>query len=91
MNHIHKYKKTNISNKKNKKYFVWKCQLVDCTHYLTKQHVVGRKSICWVCGETCIVRKENDGSIRAKPHCPECIKVTKTKGVSEDMLDALGV
>ena len=89
--HVHKYKKSNIAKKGNKKYEVWKCQLPNCTHYLTKSHVVGRLSLCWVCGDTCIVRRENDGAVRAKPHCPNCTKKAKVDGLTEEMMETLGI
>ena len=89
--HIHKYKKIDLSSKKNKRYPVWACQLPNCTHYTTKKQVIGNLCICWVCGETCIVLKENDGQVRAKPHCPKCTKKIKPESVSDDMLEKLGI
>jgi hypothetical protein len=48
--HVHKYFRTEVNNQK-----VWACALSDCTHFMPK-HLenlmhVGRKSICWDCGE----------------------------------------
>ena len=89
--HLHKYKKVNIAKKGSDKYEVWKCQLPNCTHYLTKPQVVGRFCLCWVCGEECIVKRENDGAVRAKPHCPSCTKKIKPEGITDKMMKTLGI
>ena len=89
MIHTHKYKKVNIATKKM--YYVWACQLPNCTHYLTKTQVIGKLCICWVCGEVCIVQKENDGQVRTKPHCPKCTKRVKPEKITDDMIERLGI
>lgn len=40
-------------------YEVFRCVIVGCTHWLAKELVEGRKSICWVCGEELVLNKEN--------------------------------
>jgi len=47
--HVHKYMRVKLGKKKD--FIVFKCMIPGCTHYLQRDLVVGRESICWVCGE----------------------------------------
>ena len=65
-NHIHKVKRLAF-NTGNKIYF---CVLDDCNYKVKVQLFLGKKTICWRCGEAFNM---NEYSIRlAKPHCENC-------------------
>jgi hypothetical protein len=66
--HVHKYKRVKLG--KNG-YIVYACMFPDCTHYLPEDRVVGRQSICWVCGKIMVVYRDTNGLL-AKPHCRGC-------------------
>jgi transcription elongation factor Elf1 len=66
--HVHKYKRMR-GMKKGSKWF--RCMIPECNHYIRKQLVVGKKSICWVCNaEFIITEKEAE---LARPHCKKCV------------------
>jgi len=46
--HVHKYMRV-ICNK-DKDYTVYKCMIPGCTHWLRKELILGRESVCWNCG-----------------------------------------
>jgi len=79
--HVHKYKR----NRLGREYTVYECALPDCTHYLPESRIVGKKSICWVCGKAHVIYKDSNG-VLARPHCRACTKTTK-KDKKEDFLD----
>jgi hypothetical protein len=68
-NHVHRYERVDIGV--NKKYEVYKCTLPDCPHYISEALVVGRKSICWRCGNVFTIQKN---LLFKKPHCSDCIE-----------------
>jgi len=59
-----------------KGYIVYACALPDCTHYIREDMVVGKKTVCWVCGKYTIVYRDSNG-ILARPHCKTCTKKKK--------------
>jgi hypothetical protein len=68
--HVHKYERTTIG--KNS-YVVYRCVLPDCTHYLSESLIGGKESICWRCGDICVIPR--GGRIPKRPHCEKCTKV----------------
>jgi len=85
--HIHKLKM--IKYKTGNKVFF--CSL-DCTFKISVQLALGKRSICWRCGESFIM---TEYSLRlVKPHCPQCHQSKDKKEIIEpnnDMSAAQGV
>ena len=67
--HVHKY----FKRKMGKDYVVYACALPDCSHYISADLIVGKKTICWVCGRVTIVYRDSNG-VLARPHCKGCTK-----------------
>ena len=66
--HNHKLKRHRFKSG-NEVYF---CALPECTYKITPALSLGKRVICWRCGESFIM---GDYSIRlAKPHCDNCHK-----------------
>lgn len=81
-NHLHRYKKINLSRKKGEEYLVYKCMKPACSHYLPMNLAEGKLCECNKCGEPMIITKEtlthsNGGNPMAKPHCTACVKRKK--------------
>ncbi len=74
--HIHKYKRFNLTRKPDKPaYYVFKCILPNCPHYVRFDLVEGKFCICHKCNEAFLMTKL---SMRlAKPHCIDCTKFEK--------------
>jgi len=67
-NHIHMYELITLKASGRK---VFKCMLVDCTHYLPERElVIGRKSLCHICKEPLVMTREHL-EIK-KPVCEPC-------------------
>lgn len=79
LKHVHKYKRT----KTPRGSIIYRCVLPDCTHYLGAHHIVGKRNICWVCGNQHIIYQDSNG-VLARPHCRQCTKTKKDK--DEDVL-----
>jgi len=87
MKHIHKYRRINIASKGKEKYNVFKCMEPDCNHYLPQENlIIGRKSICFSCGNSFIVKTKNF----AKAVCEDC-KGHSLESKVEDILKDIGV
>lgn len=64
--HIHKFKRLRYKSG-NEIFF---CALPDCNSKLSLPLALGKRSLCWRCGEPFIM---NEYSLRlAKPHCDKC-------------------
>lgn len=88
MKHYHKYRKVDIGN--DKTYYVYRCMLPDCKHYISEKLIVSRTSLCWLCDLPFVVTK---GKIH-KPICELCHnkKFGKTEDQKvEEILKAIGV
>ena len=70
--HVHKYEKTSFGKKE---YKVFKCMLPDCPHYLQPALTVGRKHLCWGCGDEMIIEKRHL-SVN-KPKCAKCVELRR--------------
>ena len=69
--HIHKFKRL-IYKSGNSIFF---CATPDCKQKISIPLALGKRSICWRCGEPFVM---NEYSLRlAKPHCGACHKAKK--------------
>lgn len=92
--HVHKFKKVKLG--RGKDYVVYACTLPDCTTYYPSELIVGKRSICWRCGEPFIITANLKNL--TKLHCRNC---TSEKGgreatprgkvteISEEMFEGL--
>jgi len=71
-NHLHRYKRVNLSTTKGKEYLVFKCQKPACAHYVGIHLAEGKLCECNICGEPMILDKL--AMTLAKPHCRNCTK-----------------
>lgn len=72
--HVHKFKRLRYKSG-NEIFF---CALPDCSVKINPALALGKRSICWRCGESFIM---NEYSLRlAKPHCEGCHKSKKILG-----------
>jgi hypothetical protein len=80
--HIHKYKRLRYKSG-NEIFF---CALPDCNQKINPALALGKRSLCWRCGEAFIM---NEYALRlAKPHCEACHKPkTQADGFVEDDLE----
>lgn len=88
-NHLHLYKKVNLTRKKGKEpYLVYRCTKPLCPHYLPLDLAEGKMCECNVCGEPMVITREtlthSSGNPMARPRCTNCIKRKNT-----DTVDAI--
>ena len=69
--HIHKYLR--VIHNKLPGYTVFKCVIPGCTHWIRKELLLARKSICWICN-TEMVLNTQDLTMK-KPRHFECRRV----------------
>lgn len=72
--HKHKYKKILIGSKD---YYVYKCMINGCSHYLPLKAAIGRESICWggspdSCEGVTYITEENVKLMTLHPVCEPC-------------------
>lgn len=95
-NHLHLYKKVNLSRKKDEPFFVYKCMKPACTHYIRIDLSEGKLCECNVCHEPMIITREtlthSGGRPMAKPRCTGCIKRKSADTVNAiaDFLNKVG-
>lgn len=66
--HIHKFKRLKYKSGN----MIFFCALPDCSVKLNPALALGKRSICWRCGESFVM---TEYSLRlAKPHCEKCHK-----------------
>lgn len=87
-NHLHRYKKVNIARKNPEKpYWVYKCQIPTCTHYIPLTVAEGKLCICNRCGELMVISKftmtQSGGKPMTLPHCQDCVKKRKDTAMEE--------
>jgi len=87
---VHKYKKVDLAVSKDESYLVFRCML-NCSHYIREDLIVGKESICWGCETPFVVRTK----YKVKPKCDNCINRREATNVeykkAEDALRAAGV
>lgn len=73
--HIHKFKRLKYKSGNT----IFFCALPDCNQKLSTALALGKRSLCWRCGEPFIM---NEYSLRlAKPHCDKC---HQPKGINKE-------
>ncbi len=83
--HIHKFKRLKYKSGNS----IFFCILPDCNQKINISLALGKRSICWRCGEPFIM---TEYSLRlAKPHCNNCHKPKKEiRGATfKDAIEAL--
>ncbi len=84
-NHTHRYKKVNLSNTKDKPYYVYKCQKPACSHYLPVTLAEGTICECNKCFNPMLLTKailtHSSGGPMTRPHCNDCVKRKKSDAV----------
>jgi len=85
--HTHKY----IRGRLGEKHVIFRCAFPDCTHYLAKEFVIGKLSVCNRCGEDFIMTRASVSL--AKPHCESCTKSPKAEEQRniKDFLEKVGL
>jgi hypothetical protein len=82
--HTHKFKRLKYKSGNS----IFFCALPDCSTKLGTALALGKRSICWRCGEHFIM---NEYSIRlAKPHCEACHQ-SKDSTILPEMKNTTGV
>lgn len=77
--HIHKYKRTKLG-----KSIIYRCMLVACPHFISKDLIEGRLSICSRCETPFVITKRTLKNCPANPHCENCYP----KSTEDIILDA---
>lgn len=76
-NHLHRYRKVNLSRTKGKEYLVYQCIKPACSHYIPLQLAIGKLCECNRCGSPMLITKvqlnSSGGGPMARPHCTDCI------------------
>lgn len=67
--HVHKYIRKKLG--KNS-YTIFACVLPGCSHYVRKELVDGRTTMCWRCGAEIVMTKRT--ATLKKPHCADCTR-----------------
>jgi hypothetical protein len=83
----HKFRRIRWKSRQNKgkPYYIFKCQIPGCTHFKSRDLVVGDESECWRCGNT--FQMTYASTYLAKPHCPSCTE-NKKEGPSVKDVEA---
>lgn len=75
--HIHKYRR--ILQSKAKKYYIYKCVLAGCSHFVPKNlFITGREALCNKCNKKSVVTMDPWWQKTAKPHCG-CTSMVKMR------------
>ena len=79
--HLHRYKKVNLSRDKDKPYIVYKCTKPTCSHYVPLELAEGKLCECNRCNEPMIINKQvltgSSNRPMTLPHCAGCVKRKK--------------
>ena len=67
--HVHRYELVDIGVKAP--YVVGRCTFPDCTHYLPKKLLRGRRSVCEQCHEPFVI-PTRESRICVRPLCASC-------------------
>ena len=88
---VHKYERVDISRDKAKPYWVYKCRLPNCPHYIVESLVWGRATICWRCDDEFIIDSPKLRGVK-HPYCNDCKykhHLAKPKPISDPALEDL--
>lgn len=88
--HVHKYFRVNAG--KTKDYFVYRCAIPDCSHYIQENFILYRMTICWECGEPFPVNDYISTRKIVYPKCNDCrVKIPEDIGsLAEEILKKAG-
>lgn len=89
LKHVHRYIRTTLGRKK---WPIHKCDLPDCSHYVSSELVEGKFSICHRCGTRFVLTRAL--LELAKPHCLRCTerKINpEVKSIADKMLDDINL
>lgn len=85
-NHLHRYKKVNLSRDKDKRYLVYKCTKPLCSHYLPMHLAEGKECECNICHNIMVITREvlthSGGAPSARPRCKACVKTRVKEDVA---------
>jgi len=84
INHTHKYER--IIQGKNKSHIIFACRLPNCTHFLTRELIVGKESLCWKCHDSFVL-----GSMDRNMRRPVCSKHKDRRKKLEVMAPSIDV
>jgi len=85
---IHKYKRVDIGRDKDNPYYVYRCLLPNCNHYIPEKLILGRTSICWSCLNEFVITVPK----KLKPICVSCKNKKFGKdGETERILRSIGI
>lgn len=88
VNHLHRYKKVNLSRDKDNPFLVYQCTKPTCSHYIRMELSEGKMCECNICGEPMIITRatltHSSGNPMAKPRCNNCVRRRKS-----DTVDAI--
>lgn len=74
----HKYQRIKQTSRN-----IWRCMLTNCTHFLRREEIIGKESICHRCGKKFLIEK---ALIHLKKlHCRECTKTRDLDTETEDI------
>lgn len=86
-NHLHRYKKVDLSRDSENPYLVYRCVKPACSHYIPLELAEGKLCECTRCAEPMLIDKRVlTGSAKkpmTHPHCSEC--VVRKKGTATDV------
>lgn len=85
--HLHRYKKVNLSRTKDKEYLVYRCTKPTCNHYVPIELSEGKLCECNRCGEPMLITRRiltylSGAKPMALPHCVNCTKSRKQDDVT---------
>jgi hypothetical protein len=61
---------------KLKDYIIFRCFIPGCAHYISEDHIINRKSLCWACDKPFVITYK---LIKLKPVCEDCKKERKAE------------
>ncbi len=87
-NNIHKYRRFRRSAAEIKagKLVIFRCIRPGCSHFVTRNFVIGRLAECWACGLTFAMSEK---SLQMKPHCGCRVTKVMRPAAAEEIKDAI--
>lgn len=70
ISHVHQYQRKDIGKKEP--YIVYACALEGCTHYIHKDFIMGKLSLCNKCLGEFTLDRYAIWQQRVQPYCPDC-------------------
>lgn len=86
--HIHKYKRIDLSKKKDKSYLVYKCTN-NCRHYIRLNEALGMQTECWSCSNPTQIDEYHISHEIVKPKCYTCRTGKKVDPDVEKLLEMM--